>query len=397
VTLAVLAASAASVVVVGTAPASAASGLSLQADPSYQTNGEVDAVLPVGDTVYLGGAFTSVRPFGAAAGSGEVARPHLAAFDLTTGALLPWNPGTDKQVLALAASPDGSTVYVGGAFAKVGGLARGRLAAVDAASGAVDAWAPKADLKVLALAVTGSEVYLGGTFDTVDGQPRSRLAAVDPVTGALDLAWAPSADDKVRVIAEAPDGQSLFVGGNFGSISGDTTQKILARLTLTDGSPLPWKSHPGYPLHSFAFYNGTVFAGGDGSGGHVGAFDLATGAKLWTLQTDGGVQGVTVINGLLYVGGHFDNVCDGVFTGPTSGFNCPQTAAVRHKLLAIDPVTGALDPWAPGANSPLGVLTMANAGGTLVVGGTFTKIGKPDALGQATQNQQGYGQFSPVG
>jgi hypothetical protein len=55
-----------------------------------------------------------------------------------------------------------------------------------------------------------------------------------------------------------------------------------------------------------------------------------------------------------------------------------------------------LEPWAPGANSPLGVFAMANDGTSLELGGDFTKLGSPDSLGQANFNQQSYGQFSPV-
>ena len=118
---------------VAAAPALAAtSNLPIVADQTYQANDRVDAILPLGNTVYIGGLFTSVRPPGAPAGTGEVARQHLAAFDRTTGALLPWNPGTDKEVLSLTASLDGASIFVGGTFARLGGLPRGRLAQVDA-------------------------------------------------------------------------------------------------------------------------------------------------------------------------------------------------------------------------------------------------------------------------
>jgi trimeric autotransporter adhesin len=378
----------------------ATSDLSTSVDQTYQANGRVDAIVTVGDTVYIGGQFTSMRPAGDPLGTGEVPREHLAALDATTGALLPWNPGANNTVLALAASVDGTTIFIGGQFSNVGGQVRDRLADVDASTGAVLPWAPAADLKVEAIAVTSSLVYVGGTFDTVDGQPRTRLAALD-YTGALSSAWAPTADDDVRVLSVAPGAGSIFVGGYFLSVSGDTTQKYLAQLSLTNGAVLPWKNHPPYSVYGITYAGSTLVVAGNGAGGHLGAFDLATGAKTWLVQTDGGVQAVTTLNGVVYAGGHFDNICvpagQGVPAVHTHGFTCPVDQLTRHKLFAVDPTTGALDPWAPGANSPLGVFGLANDGTSLEVGGDFTLLGSPDPIGQALYPQQGYGQFSPVG
>ncbi len=370
------------------APAVAAvSPLSNQVSSTYQTNGRVWAILSIGSTVYIGGTFTTVRPPGAAAHSGEVPRSRLAAFDRDTGALLPWNPGANKDVYALTASLDGTAIYVGGWFAQLGGANRSRLAEVDATTGAVLPWAPRTDNKVQTIAVTPTKIYLGGTFTTVNGQPRSLLAAVD-AAGVLDPTWQPVADTRVLVVTPSPDGTSIFVGGEFLAIDGQTSQRNLTRLDPDTGAVLAWKFHPGYPVHGIVFGDGMLYAAGDGSGGHIGAFDLPTGARLWVQQTDGGVQNLVIMDGVIYGGGHFDNVCVGVTDGATVGFHCPQNAATRHKLVAIDAVTGDLDPWNPGANSPLGVFGMTIAGGDLAVGGDFTRIG-----GIA---QQGYAQFAPA-
>ncbi len=370
----------------------ATSNLSQVVDNTYQTNSRVNAILPIGDTIYIGGRFTSVRPAGSTV---SVTRNHLAAFDRVTGALLPWNPNSDKEVLALSASLDGTSVFIGGAFSKLGGLKRLRLGQVDAATGAVLPWAPTSDNQINTIAVTPTLLYIGGDFDIMNGQPRSDLAAVD-YSGVLSTTWAPAADDRVRVITPSLDGTSLFVGGDFLSINGDGVQKILARLSPVDGSPQPWKLHPGYPIHAFGFSGGLLFAAGDGSGGHIGAFDMNTGARIWTQQTDGGVQSMSIMDGVVYGGGHFDNVCVGVTDGATSGFHCPTNLATRHKLVAIDAVTGALDPWNPAANTALGVFAVANDAGSLEVGGDFTKVGTPNASHGATQAQQGYAQFSPA-
>jgi outer membrane protein assembly factor BamB len=369
------------------------SDLSQSIDSTYQTNGRVEAIVAIGDTIYIGGKFTAVRPPGL--NTTPVTRNHLAAVSMSTGALLPWNPSADKEVMALSASLDGTALFIGGAFSKIGTARRTRLAEVDAVTGAPLPWAPSTDNQVNTIAVTPTLLYIGGDFDVMDGQPRADLAAVD-YTGAVDPTWTPSADDRVRVLTPAPDGLSIFAGGDFLSINGDTSQKILARLDATTGTPWPWKLHPGYPIHQFAFFGTNLYAAGDGSGGHIGAFDLATGTRLWTLQTDGGVQNMVIMGGVIYGGGHFDNVCVGVVDGATSGFKCPQNLATRHKLVAIDPTTGALDPWNPGANSPLGVFGMADDNGSLEVGGDFTKIGSPNTSHNPTTSQQGYAQFSPT-
>lgn len=371
-------------------PAGAAtSDLATSTDPTWQTNGRVTALVTIGRTTYLGGTFTSVRPAGSPAGSGEVPRTRLAAVDAVTGALLPWEPAADRDVLALAASPDGSTVYVGGMFGTIGGQARKRVAAVSASTGAVTAFAPSVTGRVTTIATSGTRVFLGGVFSTVAGVPRGNLAAVDPA-GAVVPEWDPVADDAVRSVAVAPDGRAVYVGGDFGTIDGNTRQKKLAKLTATTGSIQPFSQRPGWPVWSVAVTEDSVFVGGNGSGGHAARF-TTSGTQVWVVQTDGGVQAVTPLAGVLYVGGHFDKVCVGDTSGATTGFRCPNSQAERHKLLAVDGLTGTLDAWAPNANSPLGVFALGNGAGRLQAGGDFTRIGVPYS------RQQGFAQFSGAG
>ena len=78
----------------------------------------------------------------------------------------------------------------------------------------------------------------------------------------------------------------------------DGTNTALKGCDVSGATP-PWKFHPGYPIHQFGFYNGDLFAAGDGSGGHIGAFNLATGTRIWTQQTDGGVQNMVIMDGVI--------------------------------------------------------------------------------------------------
>ncbi len=381
-------------VVAGVLPAQAAtSSMSTASDPTIQTNGRVRAILTVGGVTYLGGTFTSVRPAGAAAGTGETPRANLAAVDTATGTLLSWAPAADKEVDALAASADGTAVYIGGLFGTLDGAARKRFAAVTASNGTLLPLRADTDGRVLALYAGPTTLYLGGTFTTVNGAARSRAAALDLSTGVLSTAWAPVADDAVRVIVPTLDGKALYVGGAFSTINGLTSQKRLAKLGAADASVQVWKDHPSYPVWSVVPTTDAVYLGGDGSGGHAGRYSL-DGTRGWVTQTDGGVQAIALIDGVLYVGGHFDNVCIGDTAGATTGFHCPSASATRHKLLAVDAATGATDPWDPGANSPLGVFALTGANSKVQVGGDFTAIGHlPGKTGRLPR--QGYAQFGP--
>ncbi len=339
-------------------------------DQNFQANGRVAAVLAVGNVLYLGGEFTSLRPYGNTAGVGEVPRDHLAAIDRDTGALLPWNPGADKGVYALAASFSGATIVVGGHFTTLGGVPRQRLGSVTSA-GAVTAWAPSVDTKVLSIALGPSRIYVGGTFATVDGQARSRLAAFSS-SGVLDGTWQPTADDRVRVMTLAADG-TVLVGGDFTTIGG-LALPHLVRLSATSGASLAWSVHPDYPIYDLQATSTAVYAAGNGTGGHVDRYST-TGVRTWSVQTDGGVQAVAMVGGAVFGGGHFDNICSATVSSGGSLYECPSSIAVRHKLVGLDEATGTLLAWNPGADSSLGVFALTPSGSRLAAGGDFTRIG----------------------
>ncbi|BDZ49549.1 hypothetical protein GCM10025867_17900 [Frondihabitans sucicola] len=108
------------------------------------TNSTVNALALVGNTLYLGGAFSSVS---ATVGGTGVSRGQLAAVNATTGAILPWNPkAVGGNVSSLAVSPDNTKVVVGGAFTTLDGSGNPGygLGAVDATSGALLPWSMNA-------------------------------------------------------------------------------------------------------------------------------------------------------------------------------------------------------------------------------------------------------------
>ncbi|MCV2395206.1 DUF4214 domain-containing protein [Actinotalea sp. M2MS4P-6] len=208
--------------------------------PTVQIDGVVWNQLIVGNTVYVGGEFTSARPAGAAAGTDEVPRSNLLAYDLTTGELITsFAPVVDAQVKDLALSPDGTTLYIAGSFTSIDGQSRYRAAAFDVATGALTSWRPVVNSRVNAIDATATTVVIGGIFTAVGSETHVGVAAVDTATGA-PLPFAASADDHaVLGLAIAPDEASVVIAGNFTSVNGSSDPGYgLARLDLTTGANL---------------------------------------------------------------------------------------------------------------------------------------------------------------
>ncbi len=148
--------------------------------PSF--NAQVRSVVasPDGTRLYVGGDFTTIN---------GISRSRVAAFDVATGNLVPFFPSVAYNVHALAIHPSGSPVYVGGNFNAVGSVARGQLAAFNAANGALLDWAPQATgglVKAMAMSPDGTKVAVGGQFTALNGgnNPGFGLGMVDAVTGA---------------------------------------------------------------------------------------------------------------------------------------------------------------------------------------------------------------------
>ncbi len=240
---------------------SAATPTTVTADalPTVQINGVAWAQAVVGNTVYVGGAFTSARPAGAPLGTNETPRANLLAYDIRTGELITsFAHDLNGQVLAVAASPDGSRVYVAGDFTTVDGQTRRRVAAFDTATGALVAgFAPAVQSQVAALAVTDDTVYMGGSITAVGSVSRSRLAAVSASDGSL-LPWAPvpgvgstagnrlpnnptgnaKTSDAVLALTVAGTGQ-VIAGGRFDTMNGVKATGVAA-LDPVSGATRPF-------------------------------------------------------------------------------------------------------------------------------------------------------------
>jgi hypothetical protein len=328
---------------------------------TWGTDGRVWAITRLGNTVFIGGAFSNaVAPDGT-----TTPRSNLMAIDATTGQLVDsFDPEPNGTVYALAT--DGNQVFVGGAFNTIAGASRSRLAGFDA-SGALEPWTADltggAGVTGRSLTVSGSTLYVGGKFTQVQGKKHLRLASLDISSGTPAVqSWNPKVNNgEVRGIAPLATGQ-VVIGGNFTTVGGVDNANLA--VINADGTPGAWASHPTSQVWDVAGSGSTAYAaiGGLGVPDGIAAAYTSDGNVVWSDGTDGAAQAVQLdpADGELIVGGHFVH-----FTGLTF-----------KRLVAVDPATGALDTsWKPNPNSSKGVWSIYASPDKLYVGGDFTTIG----------------------
>ena len=385
-------------------------------------------VQPAGqDLIWLGGTFDQVlknrtTPVASVAG--------LAVLDDATGALasgvhipiLSRSTG-DPIVYDMALSPDASVLYVAGQFNAVDGVARKNVAAIAPATGALLPFAPKAQ-PASSVYATATNVYVGGlklASYQLDGTPTPGYV---PPEAIIDPSLRSNPTKATFRDIEA-SGSSLVVACQCDSISdaaGVHATKALVQIDAASGLLLPW-TPSNLQLDSAAFgidlttgidpTSGlpAVYLAAGGSD-FSAAYDLGSGAQIWKTDTSGSSQAITIYQGDIVVGGHFDWTESP--TTPQCGKNAEPTPGCYHtpRLVALDPVTGEVlldpgtgQPWNPGIccvyQGLWAVMTDAN-GTALHVGGEFKKAGGAWTLNATTgvweihgfAKQQFYARFS---
>lgn len=347
------------------AEVSASTGLATGWNPSLDAY--ADAITVAGSSVYIGGLFRAV---------GGTPRHGLAELDAASGTPTAWNPGAGGNVRQITLS--GGTAYLAGSFDNASGATRNRIAAIDLKTGAATAWDPNAGTafshSVSCLAVDGSTVYAGGSFTAIGGQSRSNVAALDATTG-LATAWNPGADSLVLEIA--PVGSTVYLAGRFANSGGQPRSK-LAEIDAVTGLATAWNPNAtgGY-AQALLVKSDTLYAGGSftAAGGLAGsrlvALDRAAGTAFpWNPAVNGVVYDLLLDQGKLYAGGGFS------LAGGQS----------RDRLAAFDLATGGVEPWSPQFGQECAsdiVYSLAASDSAIFAGGLFSSAGGAVRLGVA--------------
>ncbi len=214
---------------------------------------------------------------------------------------------TDGVVYALATAANGRVV-VGGTFNQLrpptGGTGtavnRSALAVLNAETGAPESCALNVaysagtpTVRSLVASPDGNTVYVGGNFTSINGVNVTRVAAINPVTCTVTPFRGPSVS--ATVYAMALSGSRLYLAGAFVSVGGQPRQKFAAVSTTSNSTVLPWTAQ-------------------------AGLIDRAT-----TVTADGRALTVSPDGSRVVVGGEFDTI-----NGQDS-----------HSIAVVDAATGA--------------------------------------------------------
>ncbi len=335
-----------------------------------------------GSTLFVGGDFASI---------GGAAHARFASVSATTGTANALSLDANGVVHDLLLWPNG-TLYVAGAFTQFGGRTRNRLGAVNTTTGGVLSWNPNANDTVFDLEAHPdlSWVWAAGQYTTMGGTGRRSIAQLNPTTGARGTFSVPQirgpAGDQdpgtstrggiVRTVDVTPDGQNIYIGGDFGYQNQNNQTPIykMAQIAVSTGAtnfawqPPVYSGANDLRINEIVVDGGRVLVAGTFAqyGGverpYLVAIDATTGAldTAFNPQPNNWVQAIwPTADGRLFIGGRFTRL----------------GAALRTRLAQIDPATGAVITSFGNPNVDSEVMEVVVHGDDLYVGGRFSNAG----------------------
>lgn len=374
-------------------------------NPILTTNSSINSLVIDGNTLYAAGNFTTVN--------GNT-RDKIAQWNISTPSnpmLTSWTPplsNNDIKTLAI----NGDTLYVGGSFTSIGGEARNRVVAFEASSGKlISNWNASVGNsegdRVTSLALKDNQLFVGGTFtevlynSTYDTNYKY-LVALDASTGELAPNWTPNVNNSVKALAVQD--KILYIGGDFTTIKGQN-KSYLCAFDLSQNTIVPsWNDKINTSVNSISIIDDQVYVGAASQAATLGTVNSSN-TSTWLIDTDKPVLALTAQDNYVYLGGEFSQLAntnhsylgalyakDGVnYTewNPNTPYDQVNTLALSDETLyiggagtieagelsllaALDASTGALKDWAPKLDNTVYVIKIV--GKTAYVGGLFQTL-----------------------
>jgi PKD repeat protein len=384
-------------------------GLTGPVSPKREGDVEAQAFVQSGNTMYVGGNFTSVQRTATSTGADKVAQSFLAAFDINTGELVrSFTPQLNGSVMTLALLPNGDIV-AGGMFSAANGAPAPALVALDPATGATATnWNLNIEnrltggvLRVSALSVEGDWLYLGGAFTHLEGGTKPTTwvyargaARVSLAAGTPDATWNPDFNGTVVAVDASSDGARLYASGYF-TTAGTAAAFKAAAVQATAGAPLAtpawnpvWSSSNNYQQaiqqvgdrvwvggseHSLFSYSTSTF---DRLSGNIG-------------KNNGDFQAISSSkSGVIYAGSHgHDWNYSNAFFWPGVGTGWTEADSFEW-VGAWDAATGNIIPsFTPSMKFRLGQgiwASTVDSNGTMWAGGDMTTVATASKAGAWT-------------
>jgi hypothetical protein len=323
-----------------------------KADATWMTNGSVFATARYGNDLFIGGKFTQVHsnPAGTTIAVNNLAaidmttgaaiasfHPSVTENDFTPSAK------SLVQTLALV----GNTLYVGGQFTTVDGAPHYNIAAIDidpsTLTGTVDPsfnatvgvpGASNAKTSFVYKILPGpTSLYIGGAFGKVNGVARSKAAELNSDGSLIKTFNTPKVNGAVRDMQWSSDNQTIFVAGAFSAFECTNPNPIpypysgcgqsIVRVNAQTGARDAWSiplgdvqvggpgaAHFGMTCWSLVVTSARLFAGCGMTPNYVAAYHLdngTTGSRAWSFATSGNDQAIALSadSQSLIFGGHF--------------------------------------------------------------------------------------------
>jgi hypothetical protein len=156
---------------------------------------------------------------------------------------------------------------------------------------------------VNAITQVGNKVIAAGTFtrvspagtygNTADDLVRNRIFAFDATTGAIDPSFNPDLGGAANSLDT--DGSSIYVGGSFASVGGNTAVKRLVKLTTAGAVVSAFNAVPNAAVNDVVVRDSRVFIGGAFTSVRAGGVTSGRSALAGLDRTTGAVlSGVNV-------------------------------------------------------------------------------------------------------
>jgi gliding motility-associated-like protein len=308
-------------------------------------DGWVRTMLLDGGMLYLAGGFDQVL---------GVSRFRVARIELATSTLTPFelifvsntNPNFFGFDQVNAIGIDGNKLFIGGTFETVNNVAQPHLAAVDKTTGVLEPSDKKIYGEINTMLINGGNIFVGGYVIGHLGTSVNGIAALDETTGTGLPEWTdnippvPAGEYYADIDFHFQNGRAFYRY----NLSDGTTR--IGALNADDGSEInTWSVTVNDEIDDWAFSGDALYLAGSFtlvnsvSREYFAGVDLVTGnVTPWIMDhslaiDDGdGVNSIAVLNNTLYVAGQFAFSANG---------------ADRNNLAAWSTITGALTSWAP--------------------------------------------------